>query len=62
MRLLRLLSNSKRFIVIASTFMKLVPAFTNLFGLLFTVCFIYALIGVQAFGGLIYVGNPKLAG
>jgi len=62
MRLLRLLSNSKRFIVIASTFVKLIPAFTNLFGLLFVICFVYALIGVQAFGGIIYLGNPVLNG
>jgi hypothetical protein len=60
MRLLRLLSNSKRFVVIASTFVKLIPAFTNLFGLLFVICFVYALIGVQAFGGKIYRNNPKL--
>ena len=62
MRLLRLLSNSKRFVVIASMFVNLVPAFINLFGVLFFICFVYALIGVQFFGGKIYLFNPELNG
>lgn len=54
-RLLRLLSNTKRFVYISSTFVHLLPTFSNLFGLLFFVNFMYSLIGMQAFGGVIVV-------
>jgi amino acid transporter len=37
-----------------------VPAFITLLGMLFALMAFYAEIGVQAFGGKVYVGNPEL--
>jgi len=58
-RLLRLLSNTKRFVYISSTFVHLLPTFSNLFGLLFFVNFIFALIGMQWFGGALAVNQTS---
>jgi len=60
LRCLRLLVAVRRFNMIFATFLQLVPAFTTLFGMLFALMTLYAQIGLQAFGGKIYVGNPDL--
>jgi two pore calcium channel protein len=60
LRCLRLLVAVRRFNMIFATFLQLVPAFITLFGMLFALMTLYAQIGLQAFGGKIYVGNPDL--
>lgn len=60
LRCMRLLVAVRRFNVIFATFLQLVPAFITLLGMLFALMALYAEIGVQAFGGKIYVGNPEL--
>jgi len=60
LRCLRLLVAVRRFNTIFATFLQLVPAFVTLFGMLFALMTLYAQLGVQAFGGKIYVGNPDL--
>jgi len=60
LRCLRLLVAVRRFNMIFATFLQLVPAFITLFGMLFALMTLYAQIGLQAFGGKIWRGNPAM--
>jgi potassium/chloride transporter 9 len=60
MRVLRLLTSIKRFEIIFSTFMSLLPKFSVLLMMVFTLFYIYAALGVGMFGGLVYPSNPIL--
>jgi len=62
LRCLRLLVAVRRFNNIFATFLQLVPAFITLGGMLFALMALYAEVGLQLFGGKIYVGNPALKG
>jgi len=59
-RSMRLMAQSARMsIVIHSLSLLLAPFFTFL-GILFVVIYVFATIGIELFGGLIYKGNPLL--
>ena len=62
LRCLRLLVAVRRFNNIFATFLQLVPAFVTLGGMLFALMALYAEVGLQLFGGKLYVGNPALKG
>mmetsp|Transcript_26804 Transcript_26804/g.68908 ORF Transcript_26804/g.68908 Transcript_26804/m.68908 type:complete len:856 (-) Transcript_26804:278-2845(-) len=59
-RLFRLLSNMERYQVIFSTLGQLVPHFFTFLCVQLVVMYIFATLGVQLFGGLVYAGNPNL--
>ncbi|XP_062106013.1 two pore calcium channel protein 1 [Humulus lupulus] len=62
LRLLRILMHVKRYRAFIATFLTLVPSLMPYLGTIFCVLCIYCSIGVQVFGGIVNVGNPKLEG
>jgi two pore calcium channel protein len=62
LRLMRVFAHSPRFRVIADTMAATVPAAASLFGTLWVLMYTFSLVGVDAFGGAVYYGNPHLEG
>ena len=62
MRLLTFLTKIQRFKLIAGCIYRIVPASAGVVGLLFVAGSVWSALGVQCFGGLVYDGNPALAG
>ena len=60
LRCLRLMVALERLNNIFAIFIRLIPAFTTLYGMLGAVMAVYGAVGVSLFGGKIYVGNPNL--
>ncbi|MCO5597029.1 hypothetical protein L7F22_051102 [Adiantum nelumboides] len=60
LRLIRLLLHVKRYRVIISTFLKLIPRLTPYLGMIFCLMCIYCSIGVQLYGGLVNDYNETL--
>lgn len=60
LRLIRLLLHVKRYRVIISTFLKLIPRLTPYLGMIFCLMCLYCSIGVQLFGGLVSNYNETL--
>lgn len=61
-RILRLLLRFKHYRLLAVTYFNLLPIFVRLAGVIFMIYYIFALIGMDTFGGLIWLGNPDLNG
>ena len=59
-RILRLLVMIKRFNLIFSTFMELIPAFSTLFGMMWALFLLYGELGVNLFGGRVWVNRTEL--
>jgi two pore calcium channel protein len=62
LRLTRLLVLMERYQVMVSTFLKLIPSLMPYLGITFCIMCFFCTLGVQAFGGIIYDGNPRLPG
>lgn len=62
LRLLRLFSRMKKFRMIFATLVQLIPIFTALLGVLVFQYYIFGLIGIRVFGGLLNTENPALHG
>ena len=62
LRLLRLFNHSSRFRTISDTLAAMLPPAASLFGTLWVLMYTYSLVGVDAFGGHVYRGNPTLVG
>lgn len=62
MRLVAFLNKIERFKLIAGCIVRIVPASAGVVGLLFVAGSLWAALGVQCFGGLVYDGNPDLDG
>ncbi|KAL6063877.1 Ion transport protein [Balamuthia mandrillaris] len=60
-RIIRILNRLPRFRAIIKTLVELMPTLTVLIGVLLAVYYIYAAVGIQIFGGQIYLENPRLA-
>ncbi|CAN6443653.1 unnamed protein product [Victoria cruziana] len=60
LRLTRLLMHVHRYKAFMATFFTLIPNLMPYLGTVFCVLCIYCSLGVQLFGGLVYLGNPKL--
>eukprot|EP01049_Picozoa_sp_SAG25_P011506 SAG25_NODE_1417_length_3079_cov_3.434083_2_plen_430_part_00 len=59
-RVLRLTTTIRRFQLIFGTLARLIPAFSTLFLMVFTMMYLAGVIGVQLFGGAITRANPAL--
>ncbi|KAL9669662.1 hypothetical protein QQ045_007209 [Rhodiola kirilowii] len=62
LRLIRLLMHVQRYRAFVATFLNLIPSLMPYLGTIFCVLCIYCSLGIQIFGGIVYVGNPKLEG
>lgn len=62
LRSVRLTSQSQRMAIVARSISLLLAPFTTFLGILFVVIYVFATIGIECFGGLIYKGNPALNG
>jgi len=65
LRMLRLLASVERFNAIFRHFVRLLPAFSALFGALWALFYVYAQLGIVIFGGRIrtdVAGQPNVAG
>lgn len=60
LRLVKVLGTIKRFQIIVSTVMQLGPAITIYGIMLLVVFYVYAIIGMEAYGGRIYDVRPAL--
>lgn len=61
-RTIALLSLVTRWRLMAQTLIIVIPATAPILALQFLVCSVFSLLGVHLFGGLVYEGNPSLAG
>jgi two pore calcium channel protein len=61
-RTIALLSLITRWRLMAQTLIIVIPATAPILALQFLVCSVFSLLGVHLFGGLVYEGNPALAG
>lgn len=61
-RTIALLSLITRWRLMAQTLVIVIPATAPILALQFLVCSVFSLLGMHLFGGLIYDGNPALAG
>jgi hypothetical protein len=61
LRVLRVLGTVERFNVIFATFLRLIPAFSTLFGVLWAIFVLYAEVGVGLFGGKVMYNSTALA-
>ncbi|KAL3693108.1 hypothetical protein R1sor_006759 [Riccia sorocarpa] len=61
-RIVSLLRRFTRWRFMFSLLVRMVPATASILAFQYFVCSIFAIIGVQLFGGLVYVGNPLLEG
>lgn len=62
LRLTRILMRIPRYRKIIATFFTLIPSLTPYLGIIFCVMCLYCSLGLQLFGGLVHVDNPKLEG
>uniref|UniRef100_A0A7N0UKT4 EF-hand domain-containing protein n=1 Tax=Kalanchoe fedtschenkoi TaxID=63787 RepID=A0A7N0UKT4_KALFE len=62
LRLIRLLMHVQRYRAFVATFLNLIPSLMPYLGTIFCVLCIYCSLGIQIFGGIVHVGNPKLEG
>jgi len=60
LRLVLLLTSMERFRILGAAIGRIVPASVGVLGVLFASASLWSTIGVQAFGGLLYDGNPAL--
>ena len=60
LRVLSLLGEVEQYRIIFSTFVSLIPHYMQLLGVLTSIFYIFSLIGVQIFGGLIYKENDDI--
>lgn len=60
LRVLSLLGEVDQYRIIFSTFVSLIPQYMRLLGVLTSIFYIFSLIGVQIFGGLIYKENDDI--
>lgn len=60
LRLFTLMADIPRFRRLVQVFSVLIPASVPLFSLFFLSLYVFAAIGTEAFGGLIYLSNPSL--
>lgn len=61
-RVFALLSSITRWRLMARTLIHVIPATVPILALQFLVCSLFSLLGMHLFGGLVYDGNPALAG
>ncbi|XP_010522608.1 PREDICTED: two pore calcium channel protein 1 isoform X2 [Tarenaya hassleriana] len=61
LRLIRLLMHVQRYRAFIATFITLVPSLMPYLGTIFCVLCVYCSVGVQIFGGIVNVGNKKVA-
>lgn len=61
-RFIALLSLITRWRLMARTLIHVIPATVPILALQFLVCSLFSLLGMHLFGGLVYEGNPALAG
>lgn len=61
-RVFALLSLITRWRLMARTLIHVIPATVPILALQFLVCSLFSLLGMHLFGGLVYDGNPALAG
>lgn len=59
-RILTLLAEVPQYSVIFRTFVNLIPLFGTLAGAILVILYLYCLLGIEVYGGLIYPENPDL--
>ncbi|KAL2634744.1 hypothetical protein R1flu_006223 [Riccia fluitans] len=62
LRIVSLLNHFTRWRLIFCLLFRMVPATVPILAIQYFVCSIFSIVGVQLFGGLVYVGNPVLEG